>query len=308
MESLYSSMKTSLQDGDTFIGIRIEKSVDTSESLSNQTGESPVSAAINQKVSDARNAYHTFAGGNVGDGAIAQGFEAMGKFVTGLASGALDSFGVGGISHLLMGAGYIDVPEVWVGSSFSKSYTFNMKLEAPYGDPITIMQSLYIPLFLILAGALPRAVGANSFTSPFFVQCYSKGMFAVPYGMIDSITVKRGGEQHGWSFQRLPLSLDVSFTVKDLSPALYMAMGGTGFLNEIFGEHTSFNEYLLTLSGMGLYERLSVYESLKRRANAAALGLWNTTLNPARLGMELGNTTIGRLVAVVVPSNGLPRN
>lgn len=299
---------SALHDAHLYVGFRVEKSVDSSESFSNETGESPVKAALDSKYAAMSNFKHTILNGNLGAGPIGGAIKGLYDFVSGTIGAAGDALGVSGASHLLTGSAKVDIPEVWTGSSWQKNYTFTMNLRSYYGDPVSIFQSNYIPLAMLLAGFLPRATGTNSYTAPFNVRAYCKGQLSVPYGMIDGVNVRRGSDQHGWSHQRLPTSIDVSFTIKDMSPAMYPGLGDRSMFQEVLGESSGFQEYLTTLSGMGLRERLMFYDRLIRHLDISLTTLYNNTLNPLAWGIGLADTTIGRSVGAVIPATGLPQN
>lgn len=292
LEEYMTGLKAGFRDTLTYVGFRIEKSVDTSESVSNSTGESSLAATLNDKSSQAQDAKFTFAGGTTGVGVL----DAFIEGSKGVLAGLSESVGVDGLGAALIGSGRLDIPEVWTDSSFSKSYSFNMALRAPYGDPTTIMESIYIPLAMIMAGALPRAVGQNAYTSPFLVSAYSKGMFSIPLGIIDSLTIKRGSEEHGWNYQNLPTCIDISFSIKDLSPTMYMAIADGKKWLDVFGQNSTFQEYLLTLSGTGLAERKLWIKNMKRRIAMAEQILRHNRLNAISWGISSASTRLGRLI------------
>ncbi len=297
----FLSFGAALTDSQLFIGFKVEKGVDTSESLSNQTGQSEIAITLNSKMQAARSAKFSTANGNVGGilGSIVSGTVGA---ATGVLSGLADSFGLGGLSALATGSGMIDIPEVWQDSTFSKNYSFRMQLRSPYGDPFSILQSEYVPLACILAGALPRAIGASSYASPFLVRAYCKGMFSVPLGIIDSVSINRGGDIHGWSVNRLPTAIDVSFTIKDMSPAMYMAIGDSAQqFKDIVGANSSFQEYLATLSGLGISERLTEKINLARKTQIFLKSLYYNRLSPFSLGMTLGSKPIVRSLFSIIP-------
>jgi hypothetical protein len=186
-------------------------------------------------------------------------------------------------------------------------------LRSHYGDPLSIYQSIYFPLALLLAGALPRQTGATSFTSPFLVRGYSRGLLAVPCGIIDSMTIRRGAQEHGWNYQNLPLCVNVSFSIKDLSPAMYVSIppgvNNLSSLLKVFGQNNSFQEYMATLSGWGLQQRLSRYQNIKKRLQLN-LELLTTgdLLNPNRVAMDLGSNGIFQAIFAVTPLQGLSLN
>src|SRR5699024_8216171 len=107
--------------------------------------------------------------------------------------GFLREFSITGMaSSILTGTIFVDIPEIWQSSSFSKNYSFNITLRAPYGDKVSIFQSIYIPLAMLIALAFPRSGGRNAYGTPFLIRAYSSGMFAIPLGIIDSFSITRG--------------------------------------------------------------------------------------------------------------------
>jgi hypothetical protein len=286
-----------IADGMSYVGFRIEKSVDNTESISNSTGESSIASTLNGRSSESQETRFKFQNGKTGFGIIDSFLGAT----TEIFKGTLGAVGLDGLTGILKGSGRIDIPEVWKSSSFTKTYSFNMALRSPYGDPVSIFQSIYVPLSMLLAAALPRAVGSNAYTSPFLVSAYSKGMFAIPLGMIDSITIKRGSDQHGWNYKSLPTSVDVSFSIKDLSPAMYMGIAGTESWWNILGQNSTFQEYLLTLSGSSMADRLLWLRTMKRRHEIIKQVWRHNKLNPHSWGFSANESKLGRILSACNP-------
>jgi len=301
LSTTISQFKATFYDASLYVGFRIEKGVDTSESFTNETGESSIAQQINAKAQSARDMNFNLAQGNTG---IA-GLDAVIKGVGGILSGAADTMGLAAtFENILAGNGLIDFPDVWKSSSTSKNYTFNVSLRSPYGDPYSILQNLYIPLALLLAGGLPRAIGQSAYTAPFVCRAYCRGMFAVPLGMISHITIKRGADQFGWSTTRLPTCLDISFEIKDLSPAMYVAIGSGSTweaLMQVFTANSTFQEYLMTLSGMGLADRIGWLRNLRRKATYLLGQVASTKMSPFYWGATLGNTIPARMISQFIP-------
>lgn len=288
LNAFAAAYSSSFHDAFLFIGFRVERGTTSSESLSTSTTQSPVQQQINSHLQAARNVNFAAMGGNLGSGMIASALQEIGGAVTGLAEGFAEGFGVSGLAALATGGAMFDIPEVWQDSNFTKSYSFNFQLKAPYGDPVTIMQSLYVPLACLLAGALPRATGASSYASPFLCQAYCKGMFSVPLGIIDQLSVNRGSDTHGWNMMGLPLCIDISMSIKDLSPSMYVALSGSSLLSaisDVWNVNSPFNQYLLTLSGAGPLEWVSPYENFARRMKVLRRVIPENMLNPIYLGM-----------------------
>ena len=152
----------------------------------------------------------------------------------------------------------------------------------------------------MLPFVLPRSIGPNAYTSPFLIRAYCKGMFAIPLGLIDSMTIERGGSEHGWNVDMLPTRVSVSFTIRDLSPVMHMPLADS-IADAIFGQNSSFQEYLLTLSGIGLAERTQFYHRLNRNLGIAWNMLRSTYLSRYYWASMIGSTDVARLVGAITP-------
>jgi hypothetical protein len=105
-------------------------------------------------------------------------------------------------------------------------------------------------------------------------------MFAIPLGIIDSLNITRGAAEFGWNHARLPTVINVSFSIKDLSPIMHIALADSAKLAP-FTNNTAFEEYMMTLSGMGLNERLLWASQFSRRVQTFCNMYKTTWGNPA---------------------------
>jgi hypothetical protein len=227
-----TATKADLRDGSNWITFKVNYGGEIGESFSNTTKQSDVQQKINSMSSDARTAEY-----NVADGDIGGGF--VGAIAGGIVSGVSDVLsGIGAGLHLsglaaLGGAAYIDIPELYDSSSTtlpSESYT--VELRSWSGNRIALLQNIYFPLACLLAGVMPRATGPASWNAPFQCQLFSKGRMQIRNGIITDMQITRGTGNVGFSPEhRLPLSVNVTFTVKDLSSMLYApVIANSGFL------------------------------------------------------------------------------
>lgn len=304
LNAFCNSFNSSMLEAAEFVGFRIDNTVDSSESISNSTGESQLASMLNEKASKANDVSFS-AGAGEGSGFISGAYETVVGGIKDFVNGISDTFSVSGLTSTLAGSSFIDIPEMWKGSSFDKSYNFRMQLRAPYGDPVSVYQCVYVPLVMLFCGACPRATGKNAYTSPFLVRAYCKGKFAIPLGIIDSMSITRGSDEYGWTRRGLPTCVDVSFSIKDLSPALYISLADPGFL-DVFAANTAMQEYLLTLSGVSARDRLSSFRRIKRKAQIVSTIMSKTKLNPYYYGFEVGNSAAGRVMAAAMPGTRLP--
>ena len=105
----------------------------------------------------------------------------------------------------------------------------------------------------------------------------------------------------------------MSVTLKDLSPTMYMNLGGdTGIAKALLGGESNFSEYMLTLSGMGLRDRLSPYRNIRRKANILISTIRKNRLSPYMLGMEGGSRFfVSRAISLIKTggqAQGVPGN
>lgn len=300
-----------IYDGHLFIGFRIDKGMGGSESFSNSTGESRISQIANEQQQAGREAAFQTMNGAMGDGIFAGIIESAINGAKGLFEGVANTIGMDPLAQVASGAARIDIPEVWMSSSYSRSASFTITCLSPYGDFESIFQSEYVPMACMLAGSLPRGTGLSSYSAPFVCQAYCRGVFASPLCMIESLQVTRGADQFGMNAARLPLKITMQVSLKDLTPTMYMTMGGDrGIMNAIMGTDDSFGEYMLTLSGMGLRDRLSPNRSRLRKTKILLSTFYKNRLSPYMVGMEGGSRfLISRVVSSIVSAGrNLPGN
>ena len=294
-----------------FIGFRVDKSTDASESFSNSTSPSAFAENFNSKVKEvaSQSIDMGIKGASADDSWVGSLVEDIKSIGVGILEGlkAIDFIGLTDLANAVMTGAFIDIPEQYSGSDFNKSHSLSFQLRSPYGDKVSIYQSIIVPLFCILAGALPRAGGANSYVQPFLCRVYCKGMFAIPMGIIDSISIKRGDSEFGWTYDNIPTCVDVNISIKDMSPIMYMMINDAAF-SDILGSDSAFNEYLLTLSGVGLFERISQIQRVLRGMIYTAHTVRNRYFNPVYWSHSVSQYSPIQFVASFIPRSGINNN
>jgi hypothetical protein len=303
--------KSSALGATQFIGFRVDKSTDASESFSNSTQPSAFAEEYNAKVKEAASKavnYGLKGEANSG-GAFGTAIDWGADFVRGTlqALQSVDFFGITDLAQAAMTGTYFDAPEQYSGSDFNKSHSLSFQLRSPYGDKVSIYQSIIVPLFCILAGALPRSGGPNSYVQPFLCRVYCKGMFSIPMGIIDSVSIKRGDSEFGWTYDSLPTCIDVNISIKDMSPIMYVCMYDSMF-DDLTGSDSAFNEYLLTLSGVGLFERISMTHKLVRGVQYMAHKIRNRYLNPVYHAHNISQYAPVQFIASFLPYTTIRNN
>lgn len=292
---------STVRQGGAFAAFYVDYTSTTSESFSNSVGEIGTSGTVKQLSSKSRNIMFDSAGGN-----LLPGMSDVTNAVKDFAAGALDSvtFGLGSVLQTLLGGGYIEMPKKWEDSSMSlPTTTYNMELRSPYGNIVSQIQNLYIPLSMILAGVMPLSTGKTSYTSPFLCSLFSKGVQNIKMGMITSVTIERGVTNLGYDTNRRPLGINVSFQVTDFSTLMTSPVNTTAFSSKFMfsmEDDTPFGNYLTVLGGRDLLtNKYAAYRmKLKLSKRSAVL---QQSISGASLGMRAGNVVenvLGALVSV----------
>ena len=261
------------RQGGSFAVFRVSHTGSKSESFSNNTQPSALENKLNSISSNFQEHRFMFnsvaaTGGEIIQGAMNLATDAL----MGLADGVTFDL-VSGIKGLL-GEGYVEIPEHWQSSSSSlPTAQYKISLEAWNGSTITRLMKLFVPFAMIAAGAWPRSTGRQSYTSPFLCQIYDQGRVQVPLGMITEFTVSRGVGNIGFTTDGAPLSMDISFTVKDLSRVLHMPLVAGRLYNEptMIDEDSTITNYLATIAGMSIYSQ--IYPSTKAKIRAAKFAM-----------------------------------
>ena len=278
-------------DGSEFVSFRVDWPGSASESFSNSSAPNELASQLNSTSASARSKRMSFADGNLTD---------MPDIVKAIYGGVKDV--IGGIADNLQisgfaafgGNAFVDIPENWASHQAqlpSKQYT--MTLISPYGNPVSRLMHLWVPLCMLLAGALPLATGKQSYTSPFMCAVYDRGRSITRYGMIESLNITRGTSHLGFNQDGQCLALEVSVTVKDLSTIMAMPIqqGSSVMpLEGISDAENSFSDYLMSIAGLSLREVYDRFPILMRQLNNK-VAAFDTYFSASRLAKDLGGMT-----------------
>ena len=219
--------------------------------------------------------------------------------------GTLDgyTFGLSNVLSMLGGGGYMDVPDQWDDSSVDfPTITYTIDLIAPYRHPVSMLQNVYVPLAMLMAGAVPIATGKASYTSPLLVQIFDRGRQHIQTGIFKSITIEAGTSNLSFSNTGLPMGFKVSFTIIDLSKVMYMPVG-SGFLSgaaSVLDEDTSMFTYINSITGLDLISQIYVVPRLKRKT-AQAMASAKTLKSPYYWSQIAGESWVGTAMSFLVP-------
>jgi len=299
--SMLDFLTSELDDGSQFVSFRVNSTGAVQESFSSSVTESEIQSKMNSMSAGSKSTAFNFMNGNISDGAIGTGIGAIMGGVSNLVAGIGEGFGVSGIA-MLGGAAFVDIPKRWQSSAANlPRMNYSVRLISAYGNPLSQLVNIYIPLAMLLAAALPISTGRQSYTSPFLCEVYDKGRCQTRLGIIDSLSVSRGVGNLSFNEDGEPLAIDVSWSVLDLSSILHMPIvEGFSFdpMKSLFDEDSYFNDYMAVLGSMGLKDQIYSWPKFKNNLTQK-MADFRTYASWANFASFLGTgTSIGRLASV----------
>lgn len=216
-------MDLSMKYGAEFVAFDVSYTGTVEESVSNNVQPSPLGEMMRSIAGSARTLRNVTANGNIGDGVAASLAEGTISLISGLATGAanLVTFQFAdNLLDILQGA-QVDMPQFWESSNMTlPTASYTLQLRSSGGDMLSQLRGIYLPLFCIIAGSFPQAVGESAHVHPFYCQLFDKGKVMRDCGMITRITVARGVGNLGYDQNWRALAIDVTIEVTDLAPIL----------------------------------------------------------------------------------------
>ena len=230
------------------------------DSFGNETTESSLSTTINTLSDEAREIQFLLGTSRqaVGeafdkvDGTLSPIKDQINSIVEKVAGGNSIFTTIANSVKTIVSGGRMLFPQIWSNSSFSKSYNISIKLTTPNTDKISWWYNIYVPLCHLMALVLPRSEYVNSYTTPFLVKAFYKGMFNIDMGIITEMTFNKGKEG-SWTKDGLPTVVDVTFSIQDL----YSTMGMTSTESMFKGktlQNVSEMDYIANLCGININE------------------------------------------------------
>lgn len=274
-----------------FIPFRCSKDVTSSESFSNSMDANPLMEKFNSQATEAESgAAENDPNSSLGD-KIGAKLKTMGmKFLGSFSEQAL----------VLSGRGRISLPDVFSSSSFSRSISLEFKFHCPYGDTLGQFENEYMQLMFLLAMAVPRQTGKLTYTSPFAVRVFVKNHIMINYGMIESLTVTRGGDNNDWCPNGFPKTLSVSVSIKDCEPNISLPMASRGPLRmalEVMFPASGISEYLSSIGGLPLDQMTHNWrKGHLKRATAMFTNSWAKVFDKDNIASQVVNNRLGSAI------------
>lgn len=289
--------KAAAAGGSDWISFKVEPNLTESESWDNKAGDSDIQGAINGLSNTVRSAAFDFSNFKTGFATIDAPISAVKDMIY----GAMDSFQISGLLALA-GTGLVDIPQRWEESSsnvFTQS-SYTIELRSAYGDPLSIFLNLYVPFICLLAGAVPISHGNQSYGAPMLCELHQRGRRTIKLGLIDSLSVTRGAGTVGWNEDGLPLGLDITFSVANLSSVMHMPID-TGLMNmmpwnALIGEDNVYSDYTAVLANLTIADQTNPWKKYALNSRRWAIDK-DTFFNSARLGNALSSGNLSRLMS-----------
>lgn len=180
----------------------------------------------------------------------------------------------------ILGEGFLDVPEHWANSVASlPPMRYKMILDLPSSNPLSRILGLYVPFAMVAALFWPKALGRQSYGSPFLVRIFDPGRAQSPLALPVSLSIARGGGNLGFTINKKPTRFELTFEFKDLTSVLAMPIntgvwGSSG--RTMIDEEATITNYLAAVTGMSIYDQ--IYPAAKAKVRLAKLAMSIGTL------------------------------
>ena len=230
------------------------------DSFSNETTDSMLASKVNALSDTARELQFLLgtASNAIGeafdkiDGTLTNIKEQINNIVNKVAGGNSIFTTIANSVKTIVSGGRLLFPQIWSNSQFSKSYNISIKLTTPSYDKFSWWLNIYVPLCHLMAFVLPRSEYVNSYTTPFLVKAFYRGMFNIDMGIITEMSFNRGKEG-SWTKDGLPTVVDVSFSIQDLYTGMGMTSLGAMFKGTTL-QNVSEMDYIANLCGININE------------------------------------------------------
>ena len=304
LSEFIDQFKATITEGAQYAIFRVENPGRISESFRNSTKDIELEGMLKSIGNKVKTVEFNMSGGN-----LLPGMKDIIGYTKDILAGSLDglTMNLSNVISALMGDMNIEFPKRWDDSSaVFPSMTYRIKLVSPYGNPISQLQNIYIPLAAIMAGALPRAAGPSSYTSPFLCSMFLRGYQYITLGMITSLTITRGTSNLPFNKQRRPLAIDVSFTVTDFSKILSMPTQSSILspANILYADDAPLNRYIAALCGRNAFTTLNFLPRLKLKLSRF-VDSTQSLLDPYHLGMRAGDV-VPEVIKNIFATRNLP--
>jgi hypothetical protein len=262
-------VETSNLSAALFLPFGLSKGIQISETFSNRTQAHPLAEDLKSKGSQVyqKSVMGIFgqkdeligAAKSVIEGNYLEAFFKAGKDI--LTLGAKN--GVAGEAGLVLtGEGKFQLPEIWEDSEYSRTYNIAFKFRSPYGNRLSIFENTMVQTIFFINMAAPRQIGASTYTSPFYIRAFSKGLFSVEMGLIDSLTITKGTDRNERTVEGFSKSVNCELQIKPVIPKLMVGLNA-GIFGILSSKNVGFREYIAMMANVDLIDRTVILNKYK---------------------------------------------
>lgn len=183
----------------------------------------------------------------------------------------------GASSQLISGSNFI-APDIWDRSNFSKSYSFSLNLATPYGNEESWFLNCWVPLCFILGLGIPYQTSANTYSAPCLIKAFAPGRASCDLGIVDSISIEKGGSGDSWTYNGLPNELKISVSIVDLYSNLSLP---ADYSVKDFFSNDSLLNYIMVNCGVDI-TKPSFDDKISVWLNTFAGGIVDNLTRPAK--------------------------
>jgi hypothetical protein len=208
-------------------GLRIYTTDETvmSEEFSNNFSPNKVSEMINSLstgslATTARDLARSFGGSNV----ISESGKAIREATNEAAGGIIDKaisatpdFAQKGLKiagNVIAEGKHISLPKIWRESNYTPSLSLSVRLVSPYGSPASIKKHVIEPLIRLNLLTCPTSTDGVTYGKSPYVYVNAYGITNISIGYVESVSIRRGGDDVTYNQWRQPLFIDVAISIK----------------------------------------------------------------------------------------------
>jgi hypothetical protein len=124
-----------------------------------------------------------------------------------------------------------------------------------------------VPTIFFICMTAPRQIGVSTYTSPFYVRAFSKGLFSTEIGIIDRLDITKSEEKNERTIEGFSKIINCTVSIKDVVPKLMVGLDA-GIFGILSAKNTGFREYIAMMANIDLYDRTAISNKYKVFINA----------------------------------------
>ena len=187
-------------------------------------------------------------------------------------------------------------PKIFQSHSSTTSMSMKVQLRANAGDPYSYLTEILVPMFHLIAMALPSMSrnAASSYSYPPLIQLNIPGVWGTRLGIVQSLQIEKNPEGNDFSVNGYPLAVDVNITVEDLQHV--MVTSGMDKPAMMLNNDTMF-DYIAQCAGVDKYRTNGAVRIVTKIALSATAGK-NTFVNLGHAVLNDGVSLVNRLTGI----------